>query len=58
MLRVDDSSRVVKQKTEEKERFIKFAHKFGKDSGIFSKDQQQSSNIRAPGGLASLRDLV
>ena len=54
MLSVEESVRVIRKKIEDKERFVKFAQKFGKDSGLFSKDNQ----VPLGQTVSSLRDLV
>lgn len=44
--------KLINDKIEEKERFVKFAHKYGRSEGISEQD------LKIQGGFASLRDLV
>lgn len=51
---MEESIAIVKKKIEDKDRFIKFAQKFGSDSGLFNKD----SEVPIGQPISSLRDLV
>lgn len=54
VLTVEESVVIVKKKMEDKDRFIKFAQKFGRDSGLFGKGDE----IPMGQTVSSLRDLV
>ena len=49
---MEESIKIIKEKIEDKERFVKFATKFGSKEGV------SGSDVKLPGGYASLRDLV